>query len=243
MPHVRPITGFLCRFVIVFALLVAPWPGWKQVYARFLRNSASTLLGSYGPNGIHSTIHPDANTSVSVDFGSFGSKAIVAFAPNPMADKAHDTIVYVANRRQAEAGGEWSVKSCAFNSRYLAFLPTALMIALILATEVGWLRRLGALLWGLVWVHVFISFQLGLMILVKLCANPQISQFQVSPFWQRIVSLFYECFVEHIGTNLAAVVPIWILVTFRRDDWVKLLGKEGAAGKTAQTVTGRSSTR
>jgi hypothetical protein len=190
--------------VIVFGLLVAPWPGWPEAYARCLRKSATAV------------------------FGSLGSKGIVRFTLNPSDDKMFDTIIYVANREQLDASYSGPAETRVFDSRLLAYSPTVLVIALILATGISWRRRCCALVGGLVWIHVFIAFLLGLMIISTVCANPSLGLFEVSPFWQKIVSLLFKFFVTRGDACLVTAVPIWIVVTFRREDWIKILGKEEA---------------
>jgi hypothetical protein len=208
-----PILGFLCRFAIVFGLLVAPWPGWEETYARLLQKSAAAV------------------------YGSFGSKGIVWFKYNQTGRKwlhaVLDTTIFIVNREQVDKsyyrpdGGFYQV-TCEFSSRTMAYIPTALLVALILATGISWRRRLCALTWGLVWIHLLIVFLLGLMIVVKICENPQVDMFAVSPFWHKVVLLLNEFFDNRAGTPSATAVLIWIVVTFRRNDWFSILGKEVA---------------
>jgi hypothetical protein len=218
MRRARPILGFLCRFVVVFGLLVAPWPVWPEIYAQCLAKSATFV------------------------YGSFGSKGIVLFASNPPDNKQFDTIIYLGNRETLGADRSGPTATYSFNGRLLAYFPTALIIGLILAMDFGWRRRLGALLWGLVSIHVFIAFLLGLVLCWMCCARPELGLFDVSPFWNSVVSFLFGFFVAHINTRFSAVVLIWILIAFRRDDWFKIPGREGnRAGRsekpTAETRT------
>lgn len=246
MCRARPILGFLCRFVIVFGLLVAPWPGWPETYALCLQKSATTIFGAYGSKSIITIDYGKGNQPLKVVFGSFSSKGIVAFTRNPAGEKrvntVLDTIIYVGNREQAMDvihGGPTAAIN--FSSRTMVYLPTALVIALILATGIGWRRRLCALVWGLVWIHVFTVFLLGLMIVMIICAHPELGLFEVSPFWQKVVSLLYEFFFVRFGALSATAVLIWIIVTFRRDDWIKILGQKKAdAGQRWKSPTTRN---
>jgi hypothetical protein len=120
----------------------------------------------------------------------------------------------------------------------MAYLPTALLIALVLATGIGWRRRLWALAWGLLWVHVFIAFLMGVMIVVVIWANPELDLFQASQSWQKAVWLLNECFGNRVGTPLIMAVLIWMVVTFRREDWINILGqKETVACNFAKKLT------
>jgi hypothetical protein len=186
MCRARTILGFLGRFVIVFGLLTAPWPGWPEIYARCVRKTATAV------------------------YGTFGSEGIVQFAPNPSGEKTVDTIIYVRNREKLGADEPGTVGSHEFDCRVGAYFPTALVIALVLATQISWRRRLAALGWGI-------------------CDRPSLGLFAVSPFWRRVVSFWYEIFIALLGGRYAAAVLIWILVSIRRDDWITLL-RLGEAG-------------
>lgn len=211
MRRARPILGFLCRFVIVLGLLAAPWPGWPETYARCLQKGATAV------------------------YGSFGSKGIVEFAPDTSGDKTCDTVICVRNREKPDASHS---RRSVFSSRITAYFPTALVIALVLATGIGWRRRLCALAWGLVWIHVFIAFLLGLMIATIICAFPELELFKVSSFWRELVLLLGKLFLTYQNAFCAVAFLIWMVVTFRRDDWIKILGQEGAgAGQQGKSPT------
>ena len=225
MCRARSIFSFLCRFVIVFGLLVAPWPGWPETYAQCLQKSATAVYGSFGSNGIVTFTRTPEDTPADI------KKFHTVF----------DTIIYVANWKQLDASLGGQVWWSSFSSRTMAYLPTALVITLILATGISWRRRFWALVWGLVWIHVFIAFLLGLMIVALICAHPQLGLFEVSPFWQKAVSLLREFFLNRVGTPLATAVPIWMVVTFRRDDWIHILGQKKAdAGQRWKSPTTRN---
>jgi hypothetical protein len=194
--------------VIVFGLLAVPWPGWRETYARYLRKSATAACGL------------------------FDSKHTIVFAQSPFGYKSIDTVICVANRERLAVGWSKQIAYEVFNSRMSAYFPTALVIALVLATGIGWRRRLCALVWGLLWIHVFIAILLGLMIAFTITINPQLGLYEISPFWQNIVSFLRQFFVVRNGARFATAVLIWIVVTFRRDDWINILAKQ-------ETVTGK----
>lgn len=205
MSRAKPLLGFLCRFVIVFGLLTVPWPGWQETYARCLQKCATAV------------------------YGSFGSKGRVEFMPNPLAPAAAgrstDTIICVGNREQLNADGVGPKSAIEFECRLEAYLPTAMVIALVLATRISWRRRLWASAWGLLWINLFIAFLLWAVILAAICYDPSLGLFSVSPFWQEVLEYTQEVLVRG---RYAAAVLIWIIVTFRRDDLTSFLGKEAA---------------
>ena len=205
MCRVSPIFGFLCRFVIVFGLLIAPWPGWPEAYARCLQKSATTV------------------------YGSFGSKGIVRFVRSPDGDKRGDTIVYVANRDKLDRRHDGpSVARTFFDSRAMGYFPTAFLIALALATNLGWRRRLCALAWGLLWIHLFIALLLGLAIITLIGACPSLGVVDVPLFWWKFAWFIFALFSSRQAAPFAMAGLIWMVVTFRRDDWPHIFGKEEA---------------
>jgi hypothetical protein len=199
MFQLKPILAFLGRFALVFAVLAVPWPGWPETYAKALRTAARAL------------------------YGSFGAKGVVLFKPNPSGGRELDTMILVGNRDQLDAQGRGKAAQVPFNSRYVAYLPTALVVALVLATGLSWRRRLPALGWGLLAAHVFIAWLIWLMIVALIDAQPWLNLLKLSPFWHWLVGALHEVFHVYLGARFAVAVLIWILVTFRRDDWSKLL--------------------
>jgi hypothetical protein len=73
MKPLKPALGFLLRFLVVFVLLMAPWPGWRGTYATGFSTVANLL------------------------FARFGNDGIVHFKP-AQPDKAHDLEIVLRNR-------------------------------------------------------------------------------------------------------------------------------------------------
>jgi hypothetical protein len=214
MCRANSILGFLCRFAIVFGLLAVPWPGWPDAYAGCLRKAATAVFGSFGPKGV------------------------VRFGPIQLSGEKYDTIILVGNREKLRAPLSGVMAYSRFDSRMLAYFPTVLVVALILATGISWRRRLWALAWGLLWIHLVIALVLWLMIKWIMCVSPGLGLCEISPFWQKI-TLFLFGFLIHSRAWIVVVAPIWIAVTFRRSDWIEILGQEEAvAGKPAALSAG-----
>jgi hypothetical protein len=200
MFQAKPILRFLGWFVLIFGLLVAPWPGWPEAYAKAFYKGGKLI------------------------YGSLGRKGIVSFRPN-RGDKALDTMVFIWNREKLDARMYGPSTTFTFSSRNMAYFPTALMVALVLASPVGWRRRLWALLWALLWINVFIYLSVGVMILMKLGVNQWLDLMTIPPWLDKTVLVLDELFLAYPGPRFAVAVLIWILVTFKRDDWKAILGK------------------
>ena len=207
MSPARPIRRFLGGFVLAIAVLLAPWPGREEAYAKALRATGEFL------------------------FHNFGAKGLVRFRPNdePRATR-HDTKIFLAHRDQVRRDGSTNAVFVQFHAHQTGYVPTALVVALVLATPIPWRRRLGALLWGLLWVHGFIVFVLGLMILHQFALSAALGLYQWTGLGGKVLRAIYEVFVGYGGIYFAMPVLIWIAVAFRRDDWEKLLGPKPPPG-------------
>jgi len=198
----KALIGFVCRFVLIYGLLIAPWPYVTEAYAQFFRAGGNFL------------------------FGSFGSNGLVLFEAHPRADRVIDTSIELYNREQigqSPAGGTFVIQAIA-SSRYMGYLNTAFVIALILATPIPWRRRGWALLWGVILIHGFIAFTLAILIIYSYYQpSPVLPPIEISPFLQGYVSLIYHELNSSLNFCLIMAVFIWLLVSFRREDWFWLL--------------------
>ncbi len=116
----RSILGFSARLIVVYGLLLAPWPG--------INSSIASLYCSCG-NAV---------------FGSVAREGVVLFHPIKTPTATIDTHIHVRNLR---TDGDYTV---GVRGRNEAYLPLAVFVALALATPMPWRRRFGSLLLGLV---------------------------------------------------------------------------------------------
>ena len=177
-------------FVLLYGLLVLPWPGVKQAYASFFRAGGNVL------------------------FKSFGSRGSVRFVPPDSEHDKWDTEGHLIHRGRPTY---WRI---GFSSRRMGYLPTIALTALVLATPIPWRRRGWALLWGILLVNGFVVVRLAVAIIQGF---RNVDLFVFSPFWNRAVDVTYD--VVSISTVTSCVVPalIWLLVSFRREDWGEIL--------------------
>lgn len=204
---------FLLYFALVFALLAAPWPGWKKTYAQGLRGFGQAL------------------------FGSLGSKAVVRFRANPEPHPELDSVIYIGNKDQLDSAGRGKAANLTFNSRYIGFFPTALTVALILATPIPWRRRGWALLWGLLGIHAFIAALFGIMILAVLGSNPWLELVKPGAVWARPAIWLHDLFATYLGARFAVAVLIWFAVSFRKGDWQTILGRPSTSAEESARAT------
>jgi hypothetical protein len=196
----KPIRHFLVWFVVAISLLIAPWPQLEETYGKLLRTGAQFVFGSFGPKGI-----------------------VLFRATDETNDWPHDTKIYLGNRDIVKPDGMRPMKVVKMSTRYIGYVPTALVVALVLATPFPWRRRLRSLAWGLVWVHCFIAFLLLIIILHKYNESGATGLYQWSGFPKALVNAAHEVFVGYVGPLFLMPIIIWVAVAFRGGDWAGIL--------------------
>ena len=161
-----------------------------------------------GLNDIYATAFRACGNVLFASFGPSGSVRFVAADPT---ENKWDTETHLYRQGRADY---WRIGQ---NSRYTGYLPTITLIVLVLATPVTWSRRGTALFWGLLLVHGFVAIRLAVSLMYGFRS---IGLFIYGPTINRAVDITYE--VVAISTVTSHVIPalIWVLVMFRRSDWV-----------------------
>lgn len=195
---------FLCRFVVIYLIFSPPWTGWDRIYGSFFR----TLGGA--------VFHD--NDQRELAFETPGKNS-----PRPL-----DTRIEIANRALLHADGSGPVRDFDLDARAFAWDPMALLAALILATAIPWRRKLRALLWGALSLQAVILLFLAFSIWNE---SAQIGLGHLTPFWQSAADAATDFIVTQ--TRLALPPLIWILVTFRREDWHPAMAPESKPGALA----------
>jgi len=193
----KPILGAVARFVLIFALLILPWPGWNEIYSSYFR-----ALGEMA-------------------FSRQDDQRVVQFQPHYLQHgfSSLDTRMILGNRALVDANGNGLVEMVDLDSRSQGWMPTALTMALILATPVPWRQRGWALLWGLLLVNAFILFSLQVWIWDE---SPALSLIDLSPFSKTIIDDLQYTLITQLGAGFSVPILIWILVTIRRENLFNL---------------------
>ena len=195
----KGIIRFCCLFLLVFGMLMAPWPGLGRAYTTFYRAGAAFL------------------------FGSFGSTGIVRF--DPVSDSNHDMNITLYNRARLDPDGDVVAIRTRHSSRHAGYMYGAFLTALILATPIGARRKGWALFWGMILIHGLIASKLALRIFYAFNNRP-LSMFVLNSFCRRVLSITHQAFAVNVTFGFIACVFIWILVSFRRRDWVSIASRD-----------------
>ena len=194
----KGILRFFCLFLLAFGLLMVPWPRLGRAYTRFYSAGAAFL------------------------FGSFGSTGIVRFGL--LSDSEHDINVTLYNRAQAGPDGKVPGIRTRHSSRYAGYIYVAFLTALILATPIPWRRKGWALFWGIILIHGLVASTLALRIFHAFNNEP-LSMFVLNPFCRRVLSITHQAVAVNVTFGFVVCVFVWILVSFRRRDWIKIAGR------------------
>jgi hypothetical protein len=125
-----------------------------------------------------------------------------------------DTQILLVDPAEVDSHGKTPVRILGLDSRGVGWIPTALFIALTLATPVSWRRKGWALGLGLLAVHVYLLLTVEVYIWnesIPGAAGP------VS-LLKRIGDGLEETLVTQLGASFVVPTIIWLLVTFRKSD-------------------------
>jgi len=195
----RSLVRFVWRFALIFVLLIIPWPGWNKTYDHYFR-----ALGELA-------------------FSRDDNKRLVRFTapPEQPGHPELTTQMTLGNRDLMGANGTGLGEVVDLDTRSIGWVPTALTASLILATPIRWRRKAWAMFWGLLLVHGFILFSLQMWIWNE---EPELSLLTLSPLAKQIVDDTQYLLITQLGASFSVPVLIWLLVSFRREDF--------SAGKT-----------
>jgi len=192
----KHVIGFFCVFVLIYVLLMVPWPGLATAYSGLYRTGAAFLFEPLAHEG--------------------------AIRFYPLNDVDDDIRIAFYNQDQESPDGKMTpVGFIPRNSRHAGYMYIAFLTALVLASPIPWRRKGWALFWGMILIHGYIVFKLAIWIIYGFNKEP-LSLIVLSPFWQRVLLLTIDVFVRNLTFGFIVCVFIWILVSFRREDWSRI---------------------
>lgn len=217
MSPIKQLLLFFVRLVLLYAILIAPWPGVREAYGAVFRSVAG------------------------VAFRSFGSDGRVEFKPAPAAGSEIDTRILLLNR---SAPGV--VTTITGSSTLWGYFPTAFVVALVLASPVPWRRRFKALGWGLLLITLLVGLRLLLVIATVYNGGEPPALYNLSPFWGGVLSDVKVNLVDAPASHFVIPVFVWILVAIRRQDVERVAGRRlqgGGSSKPSDGSTASASKR
>jgi hypothetical protein len=204
MPPLKRLIGFFLRALVIYVLLMLPWPGWREAYAAWYRAAAEVVLQS------------------------FAAEAAISVEPLTGSDPSRDTVI-IADVWQLKKHVRVKFKT---SCRYVGYTPKVVFAALVLATPIPWRRRLRALVLGLVILGVLAACELVGVVLYSHDWDPALTPFVFGPISQKVFALFYELFHLTPFARTAEAAVVWLVVTLRRRDWPALIDSRQPAHRT-----------
>jgi hypothetical protein len=179
---------FFCRFVILYGLLVIPWPGLGDAYCRYFRTMGRSV------------------------FGSQRGLRMLRFEAAEKSNSPIDTIITMANRDRMGPDGSGPAKILKLDAWSVGWVPTALLLALTMATPIPWPRRGLSVLLGLLLINFYVGISVGSYLWNE---STDLGLLTLTPFWKAVADGSEETMITQLGPSFVVPVVIWIFVTFR----------------------------
>ncbi|OQY29140.1 MAG: hypothetical protein B6244_04705 [Candidatus Cloacimonetes bacterium 4572_55] len=211
----KPIIIFIIKVSAIYILLMIPWPGLTEGYTHLYRGVGNVI------------------------FHSLWNEGVVEFTEIPTDNlEDQDTMIILQKRAQPGDNRPRSRGKIFSSSRYNTYVPTILVIALILAAPLPLPRKMGALLIGIFAVNCFALFKLWVLIYDAFTPT-EIDLIQISPLFKSILSGTLRI-LNYIETGFIIPIFIWLPIFFfalpqkDRGTWLGLIKKTFPVS-TAQT--------
>ena len=196
MASARRIAIFVCSVAIVYAALLWAWSIIGPGYASAFR-AVSTLMYS--------------------DMGAYGT---VRFSPLAQPDAHRDTTVVLRNYSDRKEG------QFEISSRFIGYLPTAMLSALVICTPIPLRRRLTGLAAGLALVHLFIALRMWVVLLWAFGDPRSVAMYHPGPVGRGILEFLIEVLYVSLTGAFVAPIIIWMIICFRRRNRQLLIGAD-----------------
>jgi len=183
---------FLLKALIIYGLLSVPLTFSDRAYGNFYRKLAGAFFSKFRETGF-------------VKFREWKDPAT--------------THINIGSYALVRPDGSSRTAALDINTRYLGYLPTILLISLVLASPVPWKRKLTALAIGLILVMFLIMFKQWIALL-WLCENkPWLQLTSFTDNTKKLLTFANNFISVSSSTVLYFVVAIWLLVTFSVEDF------------------------
>ncbi len=203
MRQSKRILLFFLAGVGCYAALMAPWPGVQHAYARMFQGAGNIVFARFW--------FWSEGTVVFHNIDSLKPGDLPPGVGTIQADATRDTVMVLRKVRAPQVG------NLRTSSRYIGYSPTAMLVALVLATPIPWRRRGVALLWGMGFVHAFIVLRVTLTLAANgFAADKGYALFSPSEFWYGMLSRAQTLLADDPSVSFVVPMMIWFLVIGRQ---------------------------
>ncbi len=203
----------------IYVLLAVPWPGLRGAYRAAFRSVVSGVFAEFGSEGKVRVEYPTEKDRANPAFRPGLEDLVVALERRTVTWEDIKQPDGSTKRLPVTEGGALRV---AIETGRVGYVPTALVIALVLATPMPWSRRLKSLVWAIVFVNLFVVVRVALLLTYSFAQDSPLQQFHLSALTGKVLAFTYEfLFVSPTGTVLVPAL-IWAIVSFTREDVANL---------------------
>ncbi len=220
---------FFALVVLVYAALMAPWPGLEPGYAHLFRGGANVLFARFWFWADGSVRFLDLHQLKPGDLAP-GTPAMAAYG-------TFDTVMELRSRRAPASIGYLRT-----SSRYVGYGPMVLVAALIAATPMVWRKKAWSLSWGMLAVHAFIALRLTLTLTATgFAADKPYALFHPGPFWRGAITRVETILSDDPTVSFVIPAIIWFIVAARKGDWSGRVPKDRSPSGSGETAIKASS--
>ncbi|MFQ5458959.1 MAG: hypothetical protein ACE5FC_11000, partial [Myxococcota bacterium] len=206
MPPPEKLAKFFLASLVVYAVLMAPWPGLQRGYAAVFRAAGNVCLSRFW-------FWPQSSVRF-MDIRSIRPGDLAPGAPEFAPTAEMDTLMELRTRGTPQVG------YLRTSSRYVGYSPMVLMVALLVATPLPWPRRARALLWGMLLIHAFIALRVTLTLTANgFAADKAYALFHPGRFVTGLLTRTETILSDDPAASYVIPVFIWLLVAFRPRLW------------------------
>lgn len=195
-PHTKTLARSFAIFAAVYAFLVLPTPGMREVCGEYFRRLAMWAL-----------VSPQGPAEITVE-------------PYSAPGGAADTRVVIVNRALIASNGSGPVRNLDLDLGSLGTRSLALLLALIAGTPIAWKRRAQAALIGLLLLHACLF---GFLRYCVWAESAELSLVTLGAGAREVASNLKMTLIAQFSVTVPVLV--WILVSFRRGDWTLLFSR------------------
>ena len=194
----NPIIRFVLIFFGVFILLKMPFHGLEKAFDSFVIETAKSITKS--------TIYdnPQYKKKIMLDHKEEAGKDML--------------IIGNIDLTRRNNLGKPQLFIWKYELRGFAYLPMILVISLIAASPVNWKRKLFSLPAGIIFILLFISFK---MFIIIMTAQKSMMAHEIG-YSQSMINIFDWLsgyfITENINPSIMVALIVWISVTFRKSD-------------------------
>ena len=192
----KKLVGFVFFTLLYLGVLLMPWSGRMAVYSDVFQAVGNVICKP------------------------FGRQYSLRFIPPPPGKMVQACQAEFTNRTRNASG------TLPLDTQREGYAPTAVVVALVLATPIPWRRRWRALLGGVLAVQGFVALRVTLLLLAWISGDNPIAALTLSPCWTQVLNQALAVLVKAPPSVYVVPLFIWILVTLRRADFERWLGAE-----------------